>query len=100
MPNYSICVNYDDSDVVHRLIHQTNDYEDIWMSVHNISISSDMDINEFFISEVEWLHDELEKLTRMAQQMHLQNQPQQQVRKTATWTPPRHPKRVRRGFRL
>ncbi len=100
MPNYSICVNYDDSDVVHRLIHQTNDYEDIWMSVHNINITSEMDINEFFISEVEWLHDELEKLTRMAQQMNLQNQPQQQIHKTATWTPPRYPKRVRRGFRF
>ena len=95
LPNYSICVNYDDSDVVHRIIAQKNNYEEVWMSVHDITLCGSIDINTFFTTEFEWLKDKIEAFNSASQMLRMH-----QTSKTTTWKPPRYSKRMPRGSRF
>ncbi len=89
LPYYSICVNYDDSDIVHRLVEEKRDYNEVWMSVHDIVLSGDMHIDEFFTPESEWLKNKIENINAMSRLAQLHNQ----ASNGATWQPPRYQKR-------
>lgn len=56
--NYSVCVYYGEQDIVHRIISAYEyDYSEITLSVHPIKLGMDMNIEEFFLPENEWLKE-------------------------------------------
>ncbi len=57
--NYSVCVyTGTEGDVLHRIIAEDFLLSDIVLSVHSITMSSDIDIDEFFFAEEHWLNQE------------------------------------------
>lgn len=53
--DYSVCVDYGEEDIVHRLIDEEFDYSEVVLSVHSIKLHGTMNVDEFFLSEDHWL---------------------------------------------
>lgn len=72
---YSICVwTGDEGDVVHRIVNETAGFEYVCFSFHNIIMNNQLNADEFFITDTEWLQAPQHKGIVEAAQQNSRNQ--------------------------
>lgn len=72
--NFSICVyTGTEGDIFHKLINYYMGFDNVTFSVHDIAMSSNLDIDEFFKPEGEWLQEEpfISELKEIERKSHL-----------------------------
>lgn len=70
--DYSVCIDYGEDDIVHRIVEKDIEFQNIKLSVHPIKLDENMNVNEFFISEDYWLKESPWK-ELLGEDYHLEN---------------------------